>query len=317
MILTVTLNPCLDKSLFVAANVAEETLRATAVRDLAGGKGVNVARALRGLGAPVGALMPLGGHSGAHVAALAQAESLNPIAVPIAGTTRYALTVLEEPTGKTWHYLEPGPTLSEAEIEGLRTTFCRAVTTARLVIVSGSVACAELVPLIAWMVETARAAGRETIVDTHGPALAAALEARPWMVKPNREELAAVLGISLETEESQWEALVALEARGIAVTVLSLGAEGLRCRWNGVQYEAVPPRVTEVNALGGGDSLVAGIAVAWLRGDRPLECLRFGTACGAANAATWDPGGIDAAAVAELLPRVAVRETEREGESGG
>src|SRR6058998_3836732 len=127
MILTVTLNPCLDKSLFVAANRPEETLRAHTVRDLAGGKGVNVARALRGLGAPGGSLMPLGGHSGAHVAALARAESLNPIAVPIAGTTRYALTVLEEPTGQTWHYLEPGPTLTDAEIDGLRTMFRRTV----------------------------------------------------------------------------------------------------------------------------------------------------------------------------------------------
>lgn len=310
MILTVTLNPCLDKSLFVAANRPEETLRATSVRDLAGGKGVNVSRALRGLGEAMTTLMPLGGHSGAHVAALAQAEALNPLAVPIAGTTRHALTVLEEPTGRTWHYLEPGPTLSEAEIEGLRTTFRSALGAARLVVISGSVPCSEVVPLIPWMVETARAAGLATIVDTHGPALAVALEARPWMVKPNREELAAVLGIPLTTAEAQWEALSVLEARGIPVTVLSLGAEGLRARWTGREYEVVPPRVAEVNALGGGDSLVAGIATAWLGGLGPAQCLQYGTACGAANAATWDPGGVQARAVAELVARVVVREWE-------
>jgi tagatose 6-phosphate kinase len=79
---------------------------------------------------------------------------------------------------------------------------------------------------------------------------------------------------------------------------------------------AVPPPVREVNALGGGDSLVAGVAVSRLRGDAPAECLRFGTACGAANAATWDPGGITAAAVEALRSEVVVSERNMEEEAG-
>ena len=128
------------------------------------------------------------------------------------------------------------------------------------------------------------------------------------MVKPTREELAPVIGSSLKTEESQWESLRAVAGRGVAVTALSLGAEGVRCRWEDRSYFVVPPAIEVVNTLGSGDSLVAGVALARLRGESPAECLRFGVACGAANAATWDPGGIDAAAVAELLPRVIVHE---------
>src|SRR5438094_10396669 len=107
MILTVTLNPCLDKSFFVERNVPIETLRPVRVVDLAGGKGVNVARSLKALGEPVLTFMPLGGHPGAETAELAQAEALAPVVVTIAGRTRIALTVQEEGSGVYWHYLEP------------------------------------------------------------------------------------------------------------------------------------------------------------------------------------------------------------------
>jgi 1-phosphofructokinase family hexose kinase len=311
MLLTVTLNPCLDKSLFVERNAPEESLRARSVRNLAGGKGVNVSRALRGLGAEVQTLMPLGGFAGSHVAQLARAEGLAPLEVPIAGATRCAITILETPTGQTWHYLEPGPSVSEEEIERIRQCFRQAAASARLVIISGSVPCDALSPTVPWMVETARELGCDTIVDTHGAALPAALAARPWMVKPNLEELKPVIGFSLSAEESQWRALSALAEAGIQVAALSLGADGLRCLWGGRAFYVASPRVDAVNVLGCGDSLVAGVAFAHLHEDPPAECLRFGVACATANAMTWDPGGIDAGAVAAMLPRVEVRELER------
>src|SRR4051794_15287265 len=114
MFLTVTLNPALDKTLAVARNAPQETLRATERVDLAGGKGVNVARALLGLGARVRAFMPLGGHPGAQQADLARAEGMEVAAVPIAGQTRMAITVRDGESGKYWHYLEPGPVFSGA-----------------------------------------------------------------------------------------------------------------------------------------------------------------------------------------------------------
>src|SRR5438477_6273623 len=126
MILTVTLNPCLDKSLFVERNVPIETLRPARAVDLAGGKGVNVARALAGLGEPALALMPLGGHPGAETADLARREGLEPIAVPIAGRPRTAVTVREQRTGAYWHYLEPGPDWAEMDQQRLRAAFLEA-----------------------------------------------------------------------------------------------------------------------------------------------------------------------------------------------
>src|SRR5437764_10012999 len=120
MILTVTLNPCLDKSLFVERNVPTESLRPARVLDLAGGKGVNVARALNALAEPNRALLPVGGCPGADTADLGRREGLDLITVPISGRTRTAVTIREESTGVLWHYLEPGPDLSEEDRERLR-----------------------------------------------------------------------------------------------------------------------------------------------------------------------------------------------------
>jgi 1-phosphofructokinase family hexose kinase len=308
VILTVTLNPCLDKSLFIDRNAPAETIRATGVRDLAGGKGVNVSRALVRLGEEVCTLMPLGGHAGAWVADLAREEGLRPRAVPIAGGTRCALTLQETGTGQTWHYLEPGPPLTTAEVEALKTCYDESLAAAELVILSGSLPRPELAALIPWMTARARDAGLPAIVDSHGPGLTAALTARPWMVKPNREELAAALGEPLLTADAQWNALRRLRETGIEVVVLSLGAEGARAQWGDERWEVTPPAVSEVNALGAGDSMVAGIAHAWRRGLSPREALAWGAACGAANTAVWDPGGFTRAAAEALLPQVRIVE---------
>jgi fructose-1-phosphate kinase PfkB-like protein len=156
------------------------------------------------------------------------------------------------------------------------------------------------------MTEQAKAKGVPAIVDSHGPGLTAALAVRPWMVKPNREELAEALDDPLESTEAQWRALERLRDGGIEVAVLSLGAAGVRALWGEDRWEARPPAVREVNALGSGDSLVAGIAHAWRLGLGPRESLAWGVACGAANAAVWDPGGFTRAAAEALLPGVEI-----------
>jgi tagatose 6-phosphate kinase len=307
VVLTVTLNPCLDKSLFVPRNAPVATIRATGVRTIAGGKGVNVSRALRALGVPARTLMPLGGGAGRWTAELAASEGLQPVVVPIRGETRTAITLQEAGTGATWHYLEPGPALDAAEVNALRSCYHEALEGVRAVVLSGSLPCPELATLVPWLVETARAAGALVVADSHGPGLTAALEARPWMVKPNDEELSATLGVSLDSPEAQWTALERLHTFGIEAAVLSLGARGVRALWGAERWEATPPPVEEVNALGSGDAMVAGIVAATLAGAAPGEALALGVACGAANAAVWDPGGIDRAAVDALRPAVTMR----------
>jgi 1-phosphofructokinase family hexose kinase len=307
MVLTVTLNPCVDKSLFVDRNVPTETLRPARVIDLAGGKGVNVARALAGLGEPVVAFMPLGGHPGAETAALARQEGLETIAVPIEGRTRTALTIREERTGQYWHYLEPGPDWTAADADRIREAFRAAAACSELIVISGSLPCPAAEPVMTWMVETGRALGRRVAVDSHGAGLRLGLTARPWLVKPNREELGALLGLPLDSHEAAWPAVREVVAMGVPVVLLSAGGGPLLASWEGAEWEVTPARVPEVNALGSGDSLVAGVVSSVRQGRPPEEALRWGVACGSANAAVWDPGRLCRAGVERLAAQVIVR----------
>lgn len=312
MFLTVTLNPALDKTLCVDRNAPQETLRARRVMDLAGGKGVNVARALRGLGSEVTALLPLGGHPGAHLAELARAEGIRVEEVPLAGQTRTAVTIQVGATGQYWHYLEPGPELTPAEQEAVLAALRRCLEAAHTVIVSGSLPCAAAAGLPGRLLAEARAREKRTALDSFGPGQLSALTAGDWLVKPNLQELEATLGEPLATGSARWAALERLSRAGTTMALLSLGAEGALAVAGGRRYRVRPPRVTEVNDLGGGDSMVAGICWAAAAGYTLPECLAWGTACGAANAEVWDPGALDRARVEALLPFVSIEAIGRE-----
>lgn len=306
MFLTVTLNPALDKTLLVEHNAPQEVLRSTGSITLAGGKGVNVGRALMGLGERVRVLMPLGNHTGNHVADLARAEGMEVAAVPVSGRTRTALTI-RDGEGQYWHYLERGPDLEERDLTRIREGFLWALDGCHTVILSGSLPSPAAAPLLPWMVRTATERGLRVALDSFGPLNPPALQAGPWLAKPNLEEWTATFGEVLETETQRLEALERMSGMGIRVAVLSMGAEGALALADGERYRLIPPRVPEVNDLGGGDSMMAGICWAAAQGYGIRECLAWGTACGAANAAVWDPGGISRREVERLLPEVEVR----------
>lgn len=307
MFLTVTLNPALDKTLCVDRNAPQCTVRATRSVDLAGGKGVNVARALHALGGRARALMPLAGHAGAHAADLARAEGLEVASVPVSGQTRTALTIRDAESGQYWHYLEPGPELQEPDLARLREGFLWAMERCHTVALCGSLPSRSAAPLLPWMVKAAREANVRVALDAFGPHNRPALEAGPWMAKPNLYEWETTFGERLETETHRWDALERLAGWGIQLALFSLGSDGAMALSDGKRFRVSAPRVTEVNDLGGGDSMVAGICWAAAAGYELRDCLAWGAACGAANAEVWDPGGISRSRVEDLLKDVDIR----------
>jgi len=308
MFLTITLNPALDKTLWVESNAPFDTIRVQRLEELAGGKGLNVARALRGLGAPVLALAPLGGHAGEYVAHLAREEGIEMRPVRIAGTTRTALTLREHGAARYWHYLEPGPALGAAELAAIEAAFEEALPAAHTVIVSGSVPCAGAAPLVARLLERARARGRRTALDSFGAGLHRALRGGAWLVKPNLLEWKATTGEELHGDPARRAALARLAGWGTEAAVLSLGAEGAMAFLAGRHCRLRSPAVDTVSDLGCGDAMVAAMCWAAHRGLEPRACLAWGGAAGAANAATHVPGGITRSHVEGLLPAVQVGE---------
>ncbi len=307
MILTVTSNPCVDKTVYIDALNPGAKIRAPRFACVAGGKGVNVSRAAKALGYDTAALVVVGGHTGHHVVDMIQREDgVRCVPVWVSGTTRTITTLLEEPVHRQTAIFEPGPCLSEAEQTALLAAFDAVLPEAHVVTCNGAVSHPGLRGLYRELIGRANRAGVKTILDSYGPEFDEGLDARPTMVKPNVEEAAQYLGRSLDTDPDRWAAIDAFHERGVALVVLSLGAQGAMVSLNGERLHVVPPAIEEVNAVGSGDALVAGFAIGLME-DWPLERMaRMAVAAGTANAMSWEIGHFERNEVERIAGEVGV-----------
>lgn len=307
MILTFTPNPCVDKTLFFESVELGGRPRTERYTCIPGGKGCNVARAVKALGHAATAMVIVGGPPGQHVVQMIEQEDALPC-VPcwVAGMTRTITTVLETSIHRQTAFFEPGPAVTPAERRQLVETFRQAVAGASVVTLNGTVPDPSLRDLYAELIPLAKAAGAITIQDTHGEELRHGLAAAPDMIKPNREEAAQYLGHPLDSDGALADAMDTFHARGVRLVVISLGEDGLAVSRDGHRLRARAPQIQEVNPVGSGDSLVAAFAVG-LQEDWPLEQMaRWGVAAGTANAMSWDIGHFTLAEVAALVAKVQV-----------
>ena len=193
MIVTVTLNPSLDRAVEVDALTRGEVIRATAAHLDPGGKGVNVSRALLANGVPSVAVLPCGGDEGGQLVRLLKAEGVEVLAVPITGRTRSNIT-LAEPDGTVTKVNEPGPAMYRAEFDEITDRVLTCAGSADWVVLCGSVPPGLPDDAYAQLCHRLRAAGIRVAVDTSGPALREAALAGANLLKPNRDELAEVVG---------------------------------------------------------------------------------------------------------------------------
>nr|WP_095875330.1 1-phosphofructokinase family hexose kinase [Streptomyces sp. TLI_235] len=260
MLLVVTPNPALDVTYTVPVLRPHTTHRVGAVAARAGGKGVNVARVLTALGHEALSVLPLGGATGAAVAADLATAGLPHRAVPIAGDTRRTVAVAD-PSDATL-FNEPGPAISPAEWRALACAVETALPAAGGVLVlSGSLppGCPE--DAYAELVALARGRGAVTVLDADGPALTAALAAGPSVVKPNAAELRAATGIA-----DVPAAAAELRRRGAGAVVASLGPGGLYALTPTGAWRCAPPETATGNPTGAGDAAVAALAAGLLTG---------------------------------------------------
>lgn len=260
MIVTVTPNPAEDLTWHVDRLLPGETHRVPAGASRAGGKGINVARVLAAEGHEVLALATAGGSTGARLADDLTRSGLRHALVPIAGETRRSIAIVDEASGDTSILNEHGAALSPAEASELVAEATRLGRTASVVVISGSLPPGLDPDAIAALVAELIAAGVAVVVDTSGPGLLAAARAGATVLKPNRDELAAVTGESDPVAGAQ----VLLDA-GARIVVVSLGADGLLvldATGAGRGIRARLPQPLHGNATGAGDAAVAAIAAA-------------------------------------------------------
>jgi len=309
LILTVTPNPCVDKTVFVDQLKIGTFTRSEKCTCVPGGKGTNVSRAVHALGRATKALVIVGGHPGAHVVdMIREQDGVECIPCWVASQTRTITTVLEEPIHRQTAFFEPGSRVTLSEVDHIVETFREVVPEAAVVTFSGTVCDPALRNLYRDLIPIARERGLTTILDTHGPEFAMGVEAVPYMVKPNVAELSELAGHALETDKEKWDVIQSLRARGIEMVVLSLGRDGAFVSAKGQRLHVAPPEIREVNSVGSGDALVAGFAIGLMEGMELEEMARLAVAAGTANAMSWDIGHFTRRQVDELLSRVQVRQ---------
>ncbi|MGH7490933.1 MAG: 1-phosphofructokinase family hexose kinase [bacterium] len=306
MILTVTPNPMLDKILWLDELRFGATHRAQRMGMIAGGKGINVARALTGLGENTLATGFLGGPTGAAIRALLERENIPHDFIETAAATRTGFTLVEVESGRRTAVFEPGSQLQAGEVEALIRRVEQLLPGCRALALCGSMPCAGFDRLYADLLRLAHVWRIPVFLDSYLAPLKAGLEAQPQFLKPNREEALQTFGLDARAPGGMQKLLHLLSSSGAQCIFVTDAARPLGVMLNGKQYSTVPPKIASPNPLGGGDALVAGFLYAWLHGIRELELLRFAVAAGTVNAMHDTPGYADLEEIKACMERVQI-----------
>lgn len=281
MIYTVTCNPALDCTLSLERLVAGEMNRTTANVLTPSGKGVNVSRVLTALGQENVALGFAAGETGDLLRKMLTDRGVRTDFVELAtGSTRINVKVYADTETEL---NAPGAAVEEAALTALLDKLT-ALGDGDVLCVCGSLAPQMPHDTYARLL-TAVGDGVCTVLDAAGQALLAALPARPWLIKPNRQEMSDLLGEEIVTLQQAADGAAKLQAMGARNVLVSLGGEGaLLCTEEGRRYHLLAPDGTVRGTVGAGDSTVAGFVAGWLTHGRLTEALRLGVACGSATA---------------------------------
>ena len=304
---TLTLNPCLDRTLWVEAF----GLPAKREEWQTGGKGVNVARVLAALGVEARAVCPLGGETGARFRELAKAEGVDVLPVDVPAPTRVIDTWAREGDFAQQVDYRAGEPLRESDLDRLEEALFKALPGARVLAVCGS-APGAAAKRVAGILRRAKQMGVATVLDSNGAALLQGVAGCPDLLKPNERELEALTGSA--DPSSAWtliergvgRTLVSLSARGCCLVGADAGgpAELLPLTLGARAEKYAPaPKVKTVNPVGSGDSFLAGFLYASLRGWPEEEALTLANAAGAANAAMFPAARVGWKEIEPLLRR--------------
>jgi 1-phosphofructokinase family hexose kinase len=311
MFLCVSPNPAIDKRLTLSSLVRGHVNRARAAQGFPGGKSVHVAMVLHTLGGRPHWIGPCGGATGQEVLAGLSALGIQATASITQRPTRTNLEIVEDDATVT-EILEPGSAPSSAEWEefgaGCRKLFAEGTENA-FVIFSGSLPPSAAPELYAGLVASAREFGCKTFLDTSGEPLRLALAEKPYLVKPNREEAAQLLGKPVGSLSDAVGALRKLLSMGAQSAALSLGSEGLLfCAGTGTPVLFAPvvplqPRST----VGCGDSAMAGFVFGIASRFSPEDTVRLAAACSVANCSADSPGAARLKNIRDLQQKISVR----------
>ncbi|MEO7197108.1 MAG: 1-phosphofructokinase family hexose kinase [Solirubrobacterales bacterium] len=309
MILTVTLNIALDRTVAVPRIALGNRHRAIDSRIAAGGKGVNVARALKSLGEPVIATGLAAGPTGARIRELLDSEYVLHDFVEIAGDSRTNLSIVDPGSGEQTEINERGPQVAPQDLERFAERLLYLARGASFCVIAGSLPPGAETDAYADLISRLREVGVPTLLDTDGEPMRAGLRAQPSVVAPNVAEAEEAVGYEFTESEDlatglgglidmgAEEAIITTESGCVAVT----GDPHMRSR-----LEAGIEPLATIARVGSGDAFLAGYVKARRAGMSAAECLAYGVACGAESTQHLGAGMLDAEGVDRLVGQVTV-----------
>jgi 6-phosphofructokinase 2 len=313
MIATITLNPSLDEYIMVDGLVVDETNRWIRRRRYAGGKGIDVSRAVNEMGGETTAYGFIGGPNGRLLEILLDEEGVIFQFTPIKQETRTNFIISDIKTKHQTLIGAPGPRISKRELERFSRKLNEIKPSPDILVVGGSVPPGAPDNIYYDIIINAKNRGIRTILDVSDQWLIEGVKAKPYLIKPNVHEAEQLLGRKLPNEETIVEAALEILKMGIEIVVISRGKDGIIAASKNHLYTAVPPLVKVRSTVGAGDCTVAGLALRLAHNEPLIEACRLAVAMGAAAVLTPGTELCRRADVERLLPRVEVRRFQVKG----
>jgi tagatose 6-phosphate kinase len=314
MILCVTLNPCLDKTLIVPCWHHGDSVRGISLSEVVGGKGNNVARALKRLGrGPIRPATFLGGAVGRRCEELLiRNDEMDPLIVPIDSSTREILTVRTKDAPEQTAFFDPDPSVSADDAHALVQAVGEVLKSGQVqaMTMSGSSPAPATHGVFSDLIAVALTYKIPTFLDTYGPSLDAIWGFWPNVMQVNLREATMHLGLpkGRPSDTDIGGLLDRWWRRGVKVAVVTDGPNRFLAKVDGKTYRVRPPAIEPVNPIGSGDCFLAGLVDGFLGAFEPTELLRHAVGCAVANALVWDAGAIEMEAVRQIAAEVVVEE---------
>jgi 1-phosphofructokinase family hexose kinase len=284
MITTITLNPALDKTVYVDKLVPNDTNRVKLVEMDAGGKGINCSRMLNRLGAETSIVAFIGGKTGDLIETVLAKEAIPTDFIRTRRPTRSCIAVQDSSGEPPTTFNERGGPIEHDELVEVFEKAKNAARQSSYLILGGSVPVGVNPDVYNVLIQIAINGGARAVLDADGEALAQGIKARPFMIKPNCEEAERYFGKQFESKGDVARAALKFAEMGIDLVIISLGKQGLVAHYEGLVYSVAPPEVKAISTIGSGDSLIAGVVHGLDQGMGIEDALKVGCAAGAATA---------------------------------
>lgn len=305
MILTVTLNPSVDRRYNVEDFEKGGVFRSKETQYTPGGKGINVSKVLSLLGEKPLATGFLGGRAGEYIGESLNALNIENDFVNIDGETRSCIAIISG--NSQTEVLEAGPSINEDELESFFNNYRKQVKKCKFISISGSLPKGLPLDTYKKLIEIAKEEGRDVLLDSSGQALKLAIEASPFLIKPNEDEIQSLLGKKLKGEGDIILAGRELLEKGIKIVIVSLGEKGSLVFHKSDVYKVEVPEIELVSPVGSGDSMIAGFAAGLSRDYNLEETIKLAAACGTLNAMEKETGYIDPSKLDSMMEKIKVK----------